>query len=95
MVKTMSLMKDTVGLTLTETLESLVRGGGVTILDDGVMVVGFRLSAIKDTIEVAVEVGLSNYAGGAAIPNVGLSGSKYGKDRGVTLSLLGEGGEGS
>ena len=34
MVETMALIDDTVGLTLTETSESLVLGGGVTIPDD-------------------------------------------------------------
>ncbi|CAF1521282.1 unnamed protein product, partial [Adineta steineri] len=38
MVETMALMEDTVGLTPTETLESLVRGGGVTAPVYGVMV---------------------------------------------------------
>ena len=38
MVETMALMEDTVGLALKKTLESLVRGGGVTVPDDGVMV---------------------------------------------------------
>ena len=95
MVETMALMDDTVGLTLTETLESLVRGGGVTVLDDGVMVLGLRISAVKDTVEAVVdEVGLSINKGGATILNVGLSGSKYRKGGGDTLSLLGEGGEG-
>ena len=57
---------------------------------------GLRLSVVKDTVEAAVdEVGSSISKGGAAIPNVGLSGSKYGKGGGDTLSLLGEGGEGS
>ena len=98
MVETMALMNDTVGLTLTETLESLVRGGAVTIPDDGVMVLvisGLRISAVKDTVEATVdEVSPSISKGGAGIPNVGLSWSKYGKGGGDTLSLLGEGGEG-
>ena len=50
---------------------------------------------MKDTVEVVVdEVSLSISKGGAAIPNVGLSGSKYGKGGGDTFILLGEGGEG-
>ena len=56
---------------------------------------GLRLSVVKDTVEAAVdEHGPSISKGGASIPNVGLSGSKYGKGGGDTLSLLGEGGEG-
>ena len=56
---------------------------------------GLRFSTVKETIEVAVdEVGLSINKGGVVIPNVGLSGSKYRKGGGDTLSLLGEGGEG-
>ncbi|CAF1515588.1 unnamed protein product [Adineta steineri] len=94
----MALIEDTVRLTPTETLESLVRGGGVTALVDGVMVLvisGLRLSIVKDTVEVMVdEVSPSISKRGASIPNVGLSGSKYGKGEGDTLSLLGEGGEG-
>ena len=96
MVETMALMEDMVGLILKETLESLVHGGGVTVPDDGVMVLGLRLSGVKDTIEATLdEVGPSINKGGAAIPNVGLSESKYGKGRDDTLSLLGEGSEGS
>lgn len=73
----------------------MVHRGGVTIPDDGVMVLALRISAVKDTLESTVdEVGPSINKGGAAIPNVGLSGSKYGKGGGDTLSLLGEGGEG-
>ena len=98
MVETMDLMEDTVGLTPTETLESLVCGGGLTALVDGVMVLvisGLRLPAVKDIMEVMIdEVSQSISKGGAGIPNVGLFGSKYGKGGGDTLSLLGEGGEG-
>ena len=98
MVETMALMEDMVGLTLTETLESLVRGGGVTAPVDGVMVLvisGLRLSIVKDIVDVALDaVGPSINKGGVAIPNVGLSRSKYGKGGGDALSLLGEGGEG-
>ena len=96
MVETMALMADTVGLTLIETLESLVNGGGVTVPDDEVMIVGLRLFVVKDSVEATVdEVGLSINKGGTTIPNVGLFGSKYGKGGGDTLSLLGEGREGS
>ena len=95
MVESLALMDDTVGLTLTKTLDSLVRGGGVTIPDDGVMVVGLRLFAIKDTIQVVVKVGPSIDMGGVTIPKVGLFGSKYGKGAGDALRLLGEGSEGN
>ena len=91
MVETMALIDDTVGLTLTETSESLVLCG-VTILDDGV---GLKLSIVKDTVEAAVEVGPSMDKRRAAIPKVGLFGSKYGKGGGDALCLLGEGDEGS
>lgn len=95
MIETMALMEDTVGLTLIETLESLVRSGGVTVPDDRVMVMRLRLSIVKDTVEAMVdEVGLSINKGGATILIVRLSGSKYKKGGGDTLSLLGEGGEG-
>ena len=98
MIETMALIEDIVGLTPTETLESLVRGGGVTTPVDGVMVLvisRLRLFAMKDTVDVTVdEVGPSISKGGLAIPNVGLSGSMYGKGGGDTHSLLGEGGEG-
>ena len=95
MAEPMALMEDTMVLTLTETLESLVRGGGVTILDDGVMVLGLRLSIVKDIVEATVdEVGPSINKGEAGILNVGLSGSKYRKGGGDTLSVLGEGSEG-
>ena len=89
MVETMALMEDTVGLTLTETLESLVHGGGVTIPNDGVMVLGLRLFVVKDTIEAMVdEVGPSINKRGATILNVGLSESKYRKGGGDAVSLL-------
>ena len=87
MVKTMALTDNTVGLTLIETSESLVLGG-VTVTDDGV---GLNLSVVKDIIEVVVEVDLSIDKGGAAIPKVGLFGSKYGKGVGDGLALFGEG----
>ena len=54
MVKTIALMDDMVGLTLTKTFESLLCGSGVTIPDDGVTAVGLRLSIVKDTIESVV-----------------------------------------
>ncbi|CAF4306973.1 unnamed protein product, partial [Adineta steineri] len=38
MVETMNMMEDIVGLTPTETLKSLVSGGGGTTAVDGVMV---------------------------------------------------------
>ena len=91
MVETMDLTDDTVGLTLTETSESLVLGG-VTISDDGV---GLKLSALKYTVEATVEVGPSIDKGGVVIPKVGLFESKYGKGGGDALCLLGEGDEGS
>ena len=91
MVETMALTDDMVGLTLTETSESLFLCG-VTIMDDGV---GLNLSTVKDTIEATVEVGPSIDKGGATIPKVGLFGSKYGKGGGDALFLLGEGDEGS
>ena len=98
MIESMALMEDIVGLTPIETLKSRVRGCGVTAPVDGVMVLvisRLRLSAVKDIVEAAVdEVGPSISKGGVVIPNVGLSWSKYGKGRGDTLSLLGEGGEG-
>ena len=98
MVETMALIEDTVGLTPIETLGSLVRGGGVTAPVDGVMVLvilRLRLSVVKDTMEAAIdEISPSISKGGDAIPNVGLSGSKYGKGGGDTLFPLGEGGGG-
>ena len=56
---------------------------------------GLKLSTVKDTVEAAVEVGSSMDKGGAAIPKVGLFGSKYGKGGGDALCLLGEGDDGS
>lgn len=76
MVETMDLMEDTVGLTPIETLEYLVRGGDVTTLVDGVMVLvisGLWLSVVKDTMDVAVDEVVSSISkGGVDIPNVGL-----------------------
>ena len=91
MVETMVVMDDTVGLTLTETSESLVLCG-VTIPE---VCVGLKISTVKDTIEAVVEVGPSMDKGGASIPKEGLFGSKYGKGGGDALCLLGEGDEGS
>ena len=95
MVETMALIEDTVGLTPTEKLVSLVSGGGLTAIIDRVMVLvisELRLSVVKDTMEATVdEVSMSISKGGASIPNVGLSRSKYGKGVGDTLFLLGEG----
>ena len=52
---------------------------------------GLKLSTVKDTVEAMVEVSPSMDKGGAAIPKVGFSGSKYGKGGGDALCLLGEG----
>ena len=87
LVETTTLADDMVGLTLTETSESWVLWG-VTIPE---VCVGLKLSAVKDTEEVAVEVGPSMDRGGATIPKVGLFGSKYGKGRGDGLCLFGDG----
>ena len=87
MVKTMALIDDMVGFMLAETSESRVLDG-VTIPE---VCVGLELSAVKDTKEAMVEVGPSMDKGGAAIPKVGLFGSKYGKGGGDGLCLFGEG----
>lgn len=68
MVETMALIDDTVAFTFIETIESQVHDG-VTIPE---VCVGLELLAVKDTEEVAVEVGPSIDRGGAAIPKVGL-----------------------
>ena len=98
MGETMALIEDTVGVAPSKRLEFLVCGGGVTPIVDGVkvpVVSGLRLLAVKDTVEVMVdEFSLSISKGGEESPNVGLSGSKYGKGGGDTLCLLGEGGGG-
>ena len=95
MVKTMAIIEDTVGVAPTDRLGFLVCGGGVTPIVDGVKVPtisGLRLSAAKDIVEDAVEeVGPSMSRSGVVSPNVGLSGSKYGKGGGDTLCLFGEG----
>ena len=75
MVETMALTNDMVGFTLAKTLESRVHDG-VTIPE---VCAGLKLSAVKDTEEVVVEVGPSIDRGGVAIPKVGLFRSKYGK----------------
>ena len=90
MVETMALTDDTVGFTLAETSESQVLDG-VTIPK---VCAGLELLAVKDTEEFAVEVGPSMGRDGAAIPNVGLFGSKYGKGVGDGLALFGEGEDG-
>ena len=84
MVETTALIDDTMGLTLTETSESRVLWG-VTIPK---VCVGLELSAVKDTEEVAVEVGPSIDKGGAAIPKVGLFRSKYGKMEVMVFAFL-------
>ena len=55
------------------------------------MCAGLKLSAVKDTEEVAVKVGPSMDRGGATIPKVGLLRSKYEKGVGDGLALFGEG----
>ena len=75
MVKTMAVIDDTVGVMFVETLEPQVCDG-VTISD---VHVGLALSAVKDTEEVAIELGPSMDSGRVAIPKVGLFGSKYRK----------------
>ena len=92
----MALIEDIVGVAPTKILGILLCGGGVTPTVDGVkvpVVSGLRISTVKDIVEAVVdEVGSSISKGGAVIPNVGLSRSKYGKRGGDTLCLLGEGG---
>ena len=68
MVETMALADDMVGFTFAETSEFQVCDG-VTIPE---VCAGLELSVVKDTEEVAVEVGPSINRGGAAIPKVGL-----------------------
>ena len=72
MVETMALIDDTVGFTFAETSESRVCED-VTISD---VCAGLALSVVKDTEEAAVELGPSISSGRAAIPKVGLFGSK-------------------
>ena len=95
MVETMALIEDTVGVAPTEKIEFMVCGGGVTPTVDGVkvpVVSGLRISIVNDTVEVTVdEVSPSISKGGATSPNVGISGSMYGKGGGNTLFLLGDG----
>ena len=78
MVETMALIDDMAEFTFVKTSESRVHDG-VTI------------SEVKDTEQAAVEVGSSIARGGAAIPKVGLSGSKYGKGGGDGLGFFEEG----
>ena len=73
MVETMALIDDMVGFD--ETSKPRVCDG-VTISD---VHAGLALSVVKDVEEAAVELGPSMDNGGAAIPKVGLLGSKYGK----------------
>ena len=73
MVETMSLIDDTVGVD--ETSKPRVCDG-VTISE---VHAGRTLSAENDAKEAAVELGPSMDNGGAAIPKVGLLGSKNGK----------------
>ena len=87
MVETMALIDDTMGFTFVKASESRVRDG-VTISD---VCVGLTLSVVKDTEEAAVEAGPSIDSGRAAIPKVGLFGSKYGKGGGDDSFLLKEG----
>ena len=98
MLETMALMEDIVGVSPTERVGLLVFGGGVTPTVDGFIVPtvsGLRISAVNETVEVAIEMAdLSMSRSGVASPNVGLSGSKYGKGGGDTLCLFGEGGGG-
>ena len=82
MVETMALIDDTMGLTFVETSEPRVCDG-VTISD---VCAGLALSAVKDVEEVAVELGPSMDSGRAAIPKVGLFGSKYGGRYTIRLS---------
>jgi hypothetical protein len=87
MVETMALIDDTVGFTFVDTSKSRVHDG-VTISE---VCVGLELLVVKDTEEAAVEVGSSIDRGGAEIPKVGLSRSKYGKGRGDGLGFFEEG----
>lgn len=79
-VKTMTRIADTVGVAPKERLVYLVLGGGVTPTIDGVivpMVLGLRISAVKETMKAMVEeANPSMSSGGAASPNIGLYGSK-------------------
>ena len=84
----MALTDDTMGFTFVETSKSRVRDG-VNILE---VCVGLELSMVKDTKEVAVEVGPSIDRGEAVTPKVGLLGSKCGKGGGDNPFLLEEGG---
>ena len=87
MVETMALTNDMMGSTFVETSELRVCDGVTT----PEVCVGLELLAVKDTEEATVEVGPSIDRGGAAIPKVGLFGSKYGKGGGDGLGLFEEG----
>lgn len=88
----MARIDDTVGVALIERLEILVLSGGVTPTVDGVivpMVLGLRISAVKETMEAVVEeVDPYISRGGVASANVGLFGSKYGKERVIPFVSL-------
>ena len=91
MVETMALIDDTLGVD--ETSEPRI-GDGVTILE---VCAGLALSAEKDAEGVVVELIPSMDKGGAAIPKVGLLGSKNGKGwyNGSNESLLSSAEKGS
>ena len=74
MVETTALIDDTVGGDETSKPRTC---DGVTILE---VCVGLALSAEKDAEEAAVELRPSMNESGAVIPNVGLLGSRKGKD---------------
>ena len=96
MVETMALIEDRVGVAPIQRLGLLVCSRGITPMVDGVKVPTIsrlRLSAVKDTVEATIEeIDPSMSRSWVASPNVGLSGSKYGKGGGDTLCLFGEGG---
>ena len=87
MVEIMALIDATEGFTFVETSKSRVRDGVTT----PEVCVGLELLAVKDTEEATVEVGPSINRGGAAIPKVGLSRSKYKKGGGDGLGFFEEG----
>ena len=74
MVETMALIKDTVGGGETSEPRTC---DGVTISE---VHAGLALSVEKDVEEAAVELTPSMDESGAVIPNVGLLGSRNGKD---------------
>ena len=87
MVETMALIDDTVAFTFVETSKSRVHDG-VTMSE---VCAGLELSVVKDTEEAVVEVDSSIDRGGAEIPKVGLSESKYEKGGGDGLGFFEEG----